>query len=233
MTAFGAAGGRVVGSVRRSVAAAALCLGVLVTASCGPGAAVLDPVASDGGGTVLDDRPGSRESASDGGGAGAGAAASDAGGDVVAADVPAPDPKDYTGMDQHTPEGAEQFTRYVAAVRIWGMQTGRSDLFREVSASSCPTCDEVIARMDRLSSNGAYWPDVMIEPAGSSTEKGDVGEIVGIHGYTVPEIKRRSEVSAGEIVTFPREEHLLMAALNWSPEGWEVVAIAVQTRPEQ
>ena len=90
---------------RRLLSAAAACTLLLGLAACGEG----------GDGPVTTPPPTIDISGpSDGGGDDG--AASDGGGDdaspSAAPEVPAPDPADYPGMDENTPEGAEQAFRY-------------------------------------------------------------------------------------------------------------------------
>src|SRR5690625_5350400 len=101
-----------------SLAAAVLALGA---AACGnvrdapvtTPAPALGSNASDGGGSDPDP--------SDGGGAETEEPT------AAAPDNPAPEPADYPGMDEETPEGAEQALRYYIAVVYWGYQTGDTE----------------------------------------------------------------------------------------------------------
>src|SRR5699024_10334539 len=57
--------------------------------------------------------------------------------EVAAPDVPAPDPADYPGMDEETPEGAEQAFRYYIAVVYWGYQTGDTETLETLHTENC------------------------------------------------------------------------------------------------
>ena len=93
-----------------AAAAGALLLGLAACGDTTDGPATAPPpdlgiaAPSDGGG---DPAP------SDGGGEQTDPSADDA------PDIPPPDPADFAGMDENTPEGAEQAFRYYIAVSMW------------------------------------------------------------------------------------------------------------------
>src|SRR5699024_6886832 len=98
-----------------AAAAGALLLGLAACGDTTDGPATAPPpdlgiaAPSDGGG---DPAP------SDGGGEQTDPSADDA------PDIPPPDPADFAGMDENTPEGAEQAFRYYIAVSMWAHQSG-------------------------------------------------------------------------------------------------------------
>ena len=114
---------------RRLLAAVAVTALTLGLASCGDGGenAVTTPPPkidigqSDDGGAEPSDDGGAEQSDSEGAGEGEDSPA-------AAPDIPAPDPADYPGMDQETPEGAEQAFKLFWAVILWAHQTGDSSV---------------------------------------------------------------------------------------------------------
>src|SRR5690625_1958241 len=116
-----------------SLAAAVLALGA---AACGNGAD----------GPVTTPPPALRSDASDGGGSdpdpsdGGGAETEEP--TAAAPDIPAPDPADYPGMNEETPEGAEQALRYYIAVMYWSYQTRDANELEKLHTDTCERCLE-------------------------------------------------------------------------------------------
>src|SRR5690625_2609360 len=117
-----------------ALAAAVLALGAAACGHGGDGPVTTPPPAlgsdaSDGGGSDPDP--------SDGGGAETEEPT------AAAPDIPAPDPADYPGMDEETPEGAEQALRYYIAVVYWGYQTGDTETLETLYSDNCEQCLDI------------------------------------------------------------------------------------------
>src|SRR5690606_31447338 len=97
-------------------------------------------------------------------------AASDGGGDEAspsaAPDVPAPAPADYPGLDENTPEGAEQAVRYYMARMSWGYQTGSVDELYARSAEGCNTCSHSSEIIVKNAANDLFWSPTALEDVG-------------------------------------------------------------------
>lgn len=196
------------------VAAAALAFGLVACGDTGGGTVTTPPPSINIGGGSDD---GGAEP-SDGGGE-----ASDGGGDstVAAPDIPAPDPADYPGMDQNTPEGAEQAFKYYIAMMTWGYQTGEYSQFSELHSDSCETCllnEENIREFAKVK---RYWGPTTIEPLGAITEDSpnydiEVGYIFSLSEHTEP-----SSNDNGNDVE-PEKEYSAIAGMNWVNDRWIV-----------
>ena len=162
--------------------------------------------------------------ASDNGGTGD-TAASDAGGndagEDLAASIPAPDPADYPGMDQNTPEGAEQAFKYYIAVLTWAHQTGDTELLSTLHSDDCSNCKGFESRIETLRESDSLWISATITPGYSEvmdTENFDheVGYI-----YTVDRNFRDNSLDAqsGEPKVV---EVSAVGGLTWVDNSWIV-----------
>lgn len=208
---------------RRLAAPAALAVLTLGLAAC---------AGDDGTGPVTEAPPTliDNDDASDGGGGsdGGGSEASDGGGSTEAApDIPAPDPDDYPGMDEETPEGAEQFTRYFASAMFWGYQTGSSSLLKEISGESCDACAETINEIDSANSEEKRWSEVQLEDA--VLEEGEGEEFDHTIGYGVV-VSEHSEYDndSGERIEVPRSRYSFGLGVDWRDGEWVASALYVE-----
>ena len=155
-----------------AVAAAALTVGL---AACGEGE----------GGTVTTPPPsidtGQDDGASDAGGeepsdaGGADDAGSGDGSAEAAPDIPAPDPADFPGMDEQTPEGAEQAFKYFWAVAMSGYQGADAAELSRMSDPNCGNCTELLSEINDLQETGDVWSRVDISDVSLGSEEGTGG----------------------------------------------------------
>ena len=197
------------------VAAATLALGLVACTDTGGSGNVTTPPPSINIGGGSDD--GGAEP-SDGGGD-----TSDGGGDstVAAPDIPAPDPADYPGMDQNTPEGAEQAFRYYVAVSMWSHQVGDDSLLKTLEIEDCGSCDEFNVELPGLITNGETWSEFEIEDLDVSIHPGDhfdheIGYIFTIGEHTRPDYETGGRDEA------PAIEYVTVGGMTFDGERWLV-----------
>ncbi|MEE1651622.1 DUF6318 family protein [Brachybacterium sp. J144] len=196
-----------------AVAAAALTVGL---AACG------DPTE----GTKTDPPPSIDIGQSDGGGDGG---ASDGGGDEgsteAAPDIPAPDPADYPGMDEQTPEGAEQAVRFYFANVFWGYQTGDTRVLNGLYDDGCVGC---IGFRDRIEGqpDGQYWSETTVSDLGTDVQEAtnydfEVGYlfVVGEHSEPAP--------NSGNAVEYAAIEYISVAGVEWQSGRWVIAELTV------
>lgn len=203
---------------RRLLSAAAVCTLLLGLAACGEG----------GEGPVTTPPPKIDISGpSDGGGD---SGPSDGGGDEAspnaAPDVPAPDPADYPGMDENTPEGAEQAFRYYMALMIWGYQTGDVSDMESRELEGCATCDENRRIILENADAGQYWGPVEMEDAGVSHYDSkefdyEIGYVFYLEEHEEP------DPESGETKLEPRTRYITAAVTKWEESSWRIVSIRV------
>lgn len=203
-----------------SAAAAALAFGLAACGDDGENGTVTTPppsvsVGGNGGGDAPSDGGDSTD--------GDGNEASDGGGDATAAapDIPAPDPADYPGMDQNTPEGAEQAFRYYVAVMIWGYQTGDSGPLSELHDSECQTCTLNAETIEDLNAENKFWSSADVEDIGTSTFDSENFDIEV--GYTFY-LSAHDEPTPGsdEVTQKPRTKFISAAAMSFDDGQWVV-----------
>lgn len=188
--------------------------------------------ACDAGGDGPVTEPPQQVGTSDGGGAapsdGSGAAPSDSGGDddqtVAAPDIPAPDPADYSGMDEHTADGATQAFRYYIAVSMWAHQTGETELLDSLQSDDCESCDEFNKDVPLLVEHGEYWSPFTIVDVGSQVHKSvnyehEIGYYFTTSPHTRPQDTFEDRFDVGEI------EYITIGGMNWSSNGWATEGI--------
>ncbi|MGY5764530.1 DUF6318 family protein [Brachybacterium sp. DNPG3] len=144
----------------------------------------------------------------------------------AASDIPAPDPADFAGMDENTPEGAEQAFRYYVALIFWGQQTGESSLLTAMQSESCKTCIQVAEDIESYTQRGEFWSRAEIIDIDVSAESHDdfdmiVGYTFRVSSHTVP------GEQAGEI---EHEGELLYSAaggLDWMDDKWIIDDLSI------
>ena len=160
---------------------------------------------------------------SDGGGA---PAPSDGGGEQTdpsadAPDIPPPDPADYAGMDENTPEGAEQAFRYYIAVSMWAHQTGKDTKLTPLQSADCSGCSELNHDLPSLKEHGDYWGEFTVSDNGTTlhdSQKYDheVGYFFTIPPHSRPNHDFTSRVEAPEI------EYITVGGMEWDSDKWIV-----------
>lgn len=212
---------------RRLAFPAALSVLTLGLASC---------AGDDGTGPVTEAPPTLISGNTSDGGAGSddgGSNGSDGGGSPDSApDIPAPDPADYSGMDEETAEGAEQFTRYFTAAMFWGYQSGDSSLISENSRESCGACSEAISEIDSVKSNGTYWSPVEVEEAAIDGSQGDDFAYSVGYGVIVSE-HTENDAESGEKTEVPRSRYSLGFGVDWEDNRWVVSELYVEAFVEE
>ncbi|AXK44744.1 DUF6318 family protein [Brachybacterium saurashtrense] len=194
-----------------TVATGALLLGLAACGDPNPGAVTTPPpdigidAPSDGGGKSSD------------------------GGDeptAEAPDIPPPDPADYEGMDQNTPEGAEQAFRYYIAVSIWAHQTGDDSALERLEGEDCGGCDVLNDDVTPIRENGLYWSELTRFDTGtaiheSSTFDHEIGYV-----FTLESHKRPNE-DFTESILVSDVEYVTIGGMDWEGEVWIVNGMTI------
>lgn len=206
-----------------SVAAAgALLLGL---AACGepndgpvttppPDIGISDP--SDGGG---DTEP------SDGGGGGEQTESPTAG----APDIPPPDPSEYAGMDENTPEGAEQAARYFVAITVWAYQSGDLELHDSLVSNDCSSCDTTREEVTEYKQVNEFWSatDVIDRAVEHDETHAEYDVIVRysceLTPHTAPTLDMTERIDVA-----PVAQHFDIG-LDWSGQSWIVSEFNVES----
>lgn len=210
-----------------AVAVAALTLGLASCGDGGKGTVTTPPPTigigqSDDGGAGPSDDGGAEPSNSDGAGEGEDSPA-------AAPDIPAPDPADYPGMDQETPEGAEQAFKFFWALILWAHQTGDSSVLEGLYADECNSCASMADDVEQIAKDGTFWTSVEVEEVsvevdGSWEEYDSVvtySFILGEHLEPTPGDSQPESV--------PDQGVTSVGALEWSGESWVLVDLGSQT----
>ncbi|WP_193104879.1 DUF6318 family protein [Brachybacterium sp. FME24] len=198
-----------------AVAAAALTFGLAACGDGGDGTVTEPPpevgIGSDDGGAS--DGGGDEAPSSDGGGAE---------GDPVEAapDIPAPDPADFPGMDENTPEGAEQAVRFYFANVYWGYQTGDSAPLRNLHTEECAACVDFVERIEGQS-NGLSWSEVEITDFGITHLSSDsfdyeVGYVFTVGAHSEPTVDGEELRKVGNV------DYTAAVGVEWDGDAWIV-----------
>lgn len=167
------------------------------------------------------------EAPSDGGGGGADP--SDGGGErdeptADAPDIPPPDPADFAGMDENTPEGAEQAFKYYIAVSMWAHQTGDDSLLSDLRSSGCTGCDDFMETYEELRKHGELWSEFSLSDVTLESYESDSFDMeVNYDFTTTSHIRPKNDFSGttdvGEL------EYLTASGMNWIDGHWTVMAL--------
>lgn len=201
-----------------ALAAAVLALGAAACGHGGDGPVTTPPPAlgsdaSDGGGSDPDP--------SDGGGAETEEPT------AAAPDIPAPDPADYPGMDEETPEGAEQAARYFVATMFWGFQSGDTEEFETLYSSTCGVCQDNADAINKLASAGEFWSETSLEDADISIDpsSSEYSTVIGYSVVTSPHSE--PDLSSGARTEVPEMQFSFGVGLNWHNDQWTVDGLAL------
>lgn len=211
---------------RRLLAIAAVAALTLTFAACDAGGdgPVTEPPQqvgpSDGGGATPSDDGGATPS--DSGGEG-----SDDDQTVAASDIPAPDPADYAGMDEHTADGATQAFRYYIAVSMWAHQTGDTELLETLQTEDCEGCIYLNNDIPSLQEHQEYWGELAISDIGtlahdSVTFEHEIGYQFTLSPHTRPDEKFEGKTEVEDI------KYNAVAGLNWTSGQWVVGGMSVE-----
>lgn len=198
---------------RRLLSAAAACTLLFGLAACGEGGdgpVTTPPPEIDIGGS------------SDGGGE---TGASDGGGDVgdpnAASEVPAPDPADYPGMDENTPDGAEQAFRFYIAVSMWSHQTGNDQLLNQLEGPDCSGCAELNADLPKLQEAQRYWGELTLEDDFLEAFEGEVYD-QEVSYYFILSEHEEPDLEGGGVISVGETEYVTTGGMVWSGDSWVV-----------
>ena len=204
-----------------AVAAAALTAGL---AACGEGE----------GGTVTTPPPSIDTGQDDGASDAGGEEPSDAGGGDGAAeaapDIPAPDPADFPGMDEQTPEGAEQAFKYFWAVAMSGYQGADAAELSRMSDPNCGNCTELLSEIDDLQEKEDVWSRVDISDVSLGSEEGTGGyDVIVDYVFILP---AHEEPGAGDQdgASVEESEFATSGGLVWDGGSWKVVDFSAGPR---
>lgn len=172
---------------------------------------------------------------SDGGGAGpsdgGGAAPNDSGGDddqtIAAPDIPAPDPADYAGMDEHTADGATQAFRYYIAVSMWAHQTGETELLNSLQSDDCEGCAYLNKDIPPLQEHEKYWGKFSISDIGTLAHDSDTFEHEIGYQFALSSHTRPTETFEGK-TEVENLKYNAVAGLYWVSGQWIVGGMSVE-----
>ena len=138
-----------------------------------------------------------------------------------APDIPAPDPADFAGMDEHTEDGAMQALRYYVAAYIWAHQTGDDTTLLTLQADSCEGCKEFNSDLAELQKIDSYWSnfevtDVEVTPHDSDNFDYEIGYSFSIPKHTRPDLE------TGDPVEQNRTEYTVVGGMKWVSGDWIV-----------
>ena len=214
---------------QRTLSVAAALVLTLALAACGEESEgpVTTPPPTIGAGSS----DGSGGEPSDGGGEGE---ASDGGGESegttdAASSVPAPDPADYPGMDEETPEGAEQAFSYFWDVALWGHRTGDSDQLTLLYDKECEPCAVLTGDIDKLSEADAFWDDADIEVVSIEVDSNwEQYDAVVTYSFVIKGHAEPNRDGDGT-VDVPDQGVTAVGALTWKDKSWSVVDLSTES----
>lgn len=140
-----------------------------------------------------------------------------------APDIPPPDPADYAGMDENTPEGAEQAFRYYIAVLNWSRQTGNTERISELHSDSCTKCIELTNSIEDYATRGEYWQEASIDDVGTKSFNSSNYEVEIGYVFIIDE-----HVEPGAASPTLAQEWTGVAGMEHAEDSWRVDQLALE-----
>lgn len=142
-------------------------------------------------------------------------------------DIPPPDPAEYAGMDEQTPEGAEQAFRYYIAVSIWAHQTGDVEILSTLHSSTCTGCSEFNGDIPDLRDDNLLWsaaeisnPEVSLETSSNHEHEVRYKFTLGSHSRPNNENTERVELESLDFDS--------AGGLNWQSDRWITDGLSIE-----
>ena len=209
---------------QRTLSVAAALVLTLALAACGEESEgpVTTPPPTIGAGSS----DGSGGEPSDGGGEGE---ASDGGGESegttdAASSVPAPDPADYPGMDEETPEGAEQAVRFYFASVFWAYSTGDTSVLDDLYAESCEACGGFRERIENQP-EGEFWSPVEITDRHMTHLESQNFDLEVGYIFTLGEHFEPTD-DGGEPTEYAPTDYTAVLGVDWKDDRWVIEAMS-------
>ncbi|ATG55213.1 hypothetical protein CFK41_10910 [Brachybacterium ginsengisoli] len=170
------------------------------------------------------------EAPSDGGGDSP--TASDGGGEseeptAEAPDIPAPDPADFAGMDEHTAEGAEQAFKYYIAVSMWAHQTGDDSVSNDLTSQNCDTCSSFMETFRELQDHNDTWGEFSLNDASLEAHKSENFDFEVAYDFTTTPHERPKDDFSGR-VNVGELEYSTVGGMTWTEDHWKLEAISAE-----
>ncbi|HLQ81080.1 MAG TPA: DUF6318 family protein [Brachybacterium sp.] len=144
-----------------------------------------------------------------------------------APDIPPPDPADFAGMDEHTPEGAEQAFRYYIAVSMWAHQTGNDAPLSELESGDCEGCTFLNEDVAQIQKSGLYWSEFAINDTGTAIHNSgkfehEIGYVFSLTSHTRPNDEFTEKISVESI------EYAAIGGMNWEGGRWITSGMTIE-----
>lgn len=140
---------------------------------------------------------------------------------IAAPDVPAPDPRDYPGMNEQTEQGAQQTFRYFWALVIYGYQTGDVSGVQSVSTDNCTYCRGVIEEIEQNALESRFWGRApIVDSVLRTVDSSDPNRIGVGYGFTIS----AHEVTDPANGNGSESEEMIgtVSTMVWIDDAWEV-----------
>ena len=146
---------------------------------------------------------------------------------VTAPDIPAPDPADFAGMDEHTPEGAEQAFRYYIAVSMWAHQTGNDAPIANLEKSNCGSCHDFMETFRELDEHKETWGEFSLSDANLSAHESSNYDFEVLYDFTTSPHERPNDDFSGRS-NVGNLQYSTVGGLVWQDDKWLVGAIKAE-----
>lgn len=144
-----------------------------------------------------------------------------------APDIPAPDPADFAGMDEHTPEGAEQAFRYYIAVSMWAHQTGDEKSLKSLQADDCAGCKYLNDDIPEARSSDLLWSEAAISNSQTSINPSETYEQEIRYAFTLNS-HSRPDKNFEKYIHLESLDYDSVGGMDWVSNQWIVVDMSVE-----
>lgn len=146
---------------------------------------------------------------------------------AAAPDIPPPDPAEFAGMDEQTPEGAEQAFRYYIAVSIWSHQTGDEDLLDGLDDEDCGGCSYLNSDIPEARNSGMLWTPPSVSDVSTSVTEASKFALEVRYKFTLgPHSRADSDFNGYTDVESLQYD--AVGGMDWSSDHWSVTEMSIE-----
>lgn len=150
--------------------------------------------------------------------------------ETTAPTVPAPDPADFPGKDEHTEEGAKQAVRYYWAMLVWGYETGDTEILQGLHLETCGNCVDNLESIGYAKDHDKLWSDASITD--EDVYIGEPGEYETVVQYVfIVGAHDEPDYDSSDVNAKPDTRYFTANGMTWRDDRWlmEGSAIEIET----
>jgi len=142
-------------------------------------------------------------------------------------DIPAPDPADYAGMDENTPDGAAQAYRYYITLSLWVHQTGDRTTLDALAGPNRGGCDYLNKDIPDDPTPDTLWSRTEISDVEIDPLEGEYYDYEVIYNFNISAHTRDNTIAV-ERYEVEDLEYASLGGLIWEEDRWIVDGLTIE-----